>query len=205
MRYFKYIVLLFVADVLATVAYLALSFVAVQSSASSHPLAILWGDENEMGAETERRIAYAIEVWKSGHRSRLVFCIGGARPARGYFGSVVLTERLVAAGVPREQIKKGSGSNDTISNLSELAGVARTHGVRNVLVVTDRLQAMRIAWFLRVSDGLEIDWSLYSFQHAAPQFGTLELWRRIHYEWVALLSLLMPDSLRRGLIDRFRT
>ena len=205
MHYFKYIVLLLVADVLATVAYLALSFVAVQSSPSSYPLAILWGDENEIGPETERRIAHSIEIWKGGDRSRFIFCIGGARPIRGYFGSQVLTERLVAAGVPPEQIYKGSGSNDTISNLSELADATRARGIRNVVVVTDRLQALRIAWFLHVPDGLEIDWSLYSFRQAIPRFGVFELWRRIHYEWVALLSLLVPDSIRRSTIDRFRS
>ena len=205
MHYFKYAALFLIADVLATLAYLAFSFAAVESKASSYPMAILWGDENEIGSETERRIAYAIEVWKSGDRSRLVFCIGGARPVRGYFGSQVLTERLVAAGVPREQIHKGSGSNDTVSNLSELAGAARAHGIRNVMVVTDRLQAMRIAWFLHVPDGLEIDWSLYNFRQAVPRFGVFELWRRIHYEWVALLSLLVPDSMRRSIIDRFRS
>jgi len=205
MRYLKYVALFLLVDALATLAYLAVSFVAVKSNANSYPLAILWGDENEIGSETERRIAYAIEVWKSGDRSRPFFCIGGARPVRGYFGSQVLTERLVAAGVPPEQIYKGSGSNDTISNLSELAGATRARGVRNVVVVTDRLQAMRIAWFLHVPDGLEIDWSLYSFRQAVPRFGVFELWRRIHYEWVALLSLLVPDSMRRSIIDRFRS
>ena len=200
----KYTAVVLCIDMAATAAYVGASFLAVESGGEDEPLAILWGDESEIGAETERRINHAIEKWRAGDPSRSVFCIGGARPRRGYFGSRVLAERFAAAGLPLDRLLSGSGSNDTTSNLSELEELANAAGVRSILVVTDRLQAMRIEWFLPKPHGLALEFSPYDYRTARPSVGIAELWARVHYEWAALASLMLPNLLRRTLIDRIR-
>ena len=117
-------------DVLLSVGYVGASHVVVRPSNKGQAIALLWGDEKELDVETERR------------------------PQRGFFGSQVITERLVAAGVSPAKIRIGSGSNDTVSNLAEIADVARLAGVVQVVVVSNPLQAMRAKLFLPQPDGL---------------------------------------------------
>ena len=200
-RVFIWIVAL---DVVLSVGYVGASHVVVRPSNKGQAIAVLWGDEKELDVETERRIEHAVRVWRSGELTQLMFCIGGKRPQRGFFGAQVITERLVAFGVSPAKIRVGSGSNDTVLNLAEIADVARLAGVVQVVVVSDPLQAMRAKLFLPQPDGLVMNWSPYGLRSARPSIGLLGLWGRVHYEWMAVTSFILPEHVRRCLIDIFR-
>lgn len=194
-----------IVDLVLAAIYVGASVMVASDDSNGQAIAVLWGDANEIGPETERRIAHAIDIWQAGGRAQFIFCVGGSRPARGYFGARVCAEQFASAGVPPDRIWIGPGSNDTASNLLELAEIAKSLAVRRIVLVANSLQAMRGKMLLATPAGLTFVWSPYDLRMARPPIGSVELWWRAHYEWLALASMLLPLDARRDIIGLFRS
>jgi uncharacterized SAM-binding protein YcdF (DUF218 family) len=168
-------------------------------------LVVLWGDDSRPGAETERRVARALELWRAG-RAAMVICVGGSRPSVGFDGARIMMDALQARGVPVPALHAGTQSYDTVSNLREARELARTHQVRRVLVVADSMQTARILWFLRARlDGIAAASGAY-FVSLTPWHASLgHLWMRTHHEWIALAAMALPDEWRARFLRRVRS
>lgn len=202
----RWLAALLVLDVVASAGWLAAAVATERQDRDGEAIAVLWGDEGRLSAEGERRLNQALAVWRSGEPSRLIFCVGGTRAAQAFSGARVLCGRLAEAGIPVDRLRVGPGSNDTISNLSEIGELARSTRVRRVLVVSDPLQSMRIRLFLQNDAApAELGWAPYGYAAAQPATGVGFLWVRVQHEFAAVGSLLIPGGLRRWLIDRLRS
>jgi uncharacterized SAM-binding protein YcdF (DUF218 family) len=198
-RLLRLLALLVMIDLAASAAWLGLSYTVPEPEAGpADAIAVLWGNGHRLGPETIQRLDHAEQLWRDGRAGRLAL-IGGARPMRGFSGAAVMANQLLAAGLPRSALVFGDGSNDTRSNVAELEQVAERHGFRRVLVVTDRLQALRISLLYPRTDRLLAPYP-YRWDHIRP----LHLWWRIHREWASFAGLLLPDRLRDHLLERFR-
>jgi hypothetical protein len=51
-------------------------------------------------------------------------------------------------------------------------------------------------------DQLTINWSPYDLR---TTIDPVALWREVHYEWLALTSMLLPSAARRFVINKWRT
>jgi len=192
-------------DLAASAGWLIAAVATAPQDRDGDAIAILWGDSGRLAGEGVRRLGQALALWHSGNPSRLVFCVGGARPSTGFWGARVLCDRLAAAGVPVDRLRVGTGSNDTVSNLREIAELARNAGVRRIVVVSDPLQTLRIRLLLhKAGDAPATSWAPYDYRTALPRPGLVFLWGRAQHEFLAMVSLLLPDGLRRRLIDRLR-
>jgi hypothetical protein len=172
-------------------------------NANGEAIAILWGDDNSFGAETERRVGHAMDLWRAGSPKRPIFCVGGTRRSQGFSGADEMCRRLAAGGVPLDRLLVGRNSNDTLSNLREIAAFAQANGLSDVTVVANPLQAFR-AWALLPNFGLRLSWSPYSWCCPQPRVTPARIWRMAHHEWLAIVSLALPGSLQRRVLDALR-
>jgi hypothetical protein len=199
------VILGIIADLLLVLVYLLVATMARPAAINTDgALAVLWGDHDSLGDESERRIRYALDLWRSGSPSRLIFCIGGSRPAKTFSGSRRLCERLASGGVPFEALRLGAGSNDTVSNLSEITDMAERDRVQQVVAVVDPLQGFRVQMLLARGRDPLISVAPYDYATALPRVEPYFLWWRVHQEWLAIASLLLPETMRVKIIDALR-
>jgi uncharacterized SAM-binding protein YcdF (DUF218 family) len=193
-------------DFAASVLWLGAAVVTERQDQDGEAIAVLWsGEDTHLSSEGERRVRQALAIWQDGEPSRLIFCIGGNRPALEFSGARLTCELLADSGVPVEKLRTDTGSNDTVSNLHEIGSLARSTRIRRVLVVCDPLQAMRIRFFLqRLADPAVLEWAPYEYRATLSLGEVVQLWTRVQYEFIAVASLLIPQSIRKPLIDRLR-
>lgn len=158
---------------------------------NTQAIAILWGDQTTIGGETRRRMRHALDLRITGFADVPILCIGGQRESIRANGAATMCRILAEVGVPLDKLIVGSGSNDTVSNLNEVKTLARVHSLDRVAVVADPLQAFRGQNFIAASDQT-IFWTAYPVWKIPP----LKLWWRVHTEWLAIISLLLPERLR---------
>jgi uncharacterized SAM-binding protein YcdF (DUF218 family) len=193
-------------DLLLVLAWTALSTVTAPVDSGNGALAILWGDDAQMGPESARRLRHVLSLWQRSGSNRLIFCGGGVRPAKGFSGAALLCGWLAEAGVPKEDLAIGRGSNDSVSNLAELATLARSLGTTHVVIVASPMQTLRMRAFLGSTSATTVSfgWAPYSYADALPSISILDLWLAAHREWLAILSLLLPSNIRREILSRLR-
>lgn len=158
--------------------------------------AVLWGDDRLAGPETDRRIAHAVTLWQQGRCAR-VLVVGGYREPGSPSGAAQMRDMLIAGGVPAAAIVTGGNSYDTVSNLAEIVALEPGRGGADVLVVSDRLHVARVRWWIapRVP-GLRLAPAGYPPRAPALPSELFHQLIRVHHEWVATLSLALPEHLR---------
>ena len=102
-RWLIVLVALLCIDFAATLAWVELADVMLPRNANGEAIAILWGDDNSFGAETERRVGHAMDLWRAGSPKRLIFCVGGTRRSQGFSGADEMCRRLAAGGIPLDR------------------------------------------------------------------------------------------------------
>lgn len=185
-------------DLVVTAAWWSIARVPEPMGATGDAMAVLWGDELTMGEETERRLALTERLWNQ-RAAPVIAVIGGSRPAQGRDGAQTMRRHLVECGIPDDAILSGRGSNDTVSNIAELAELARQHGLSRILVIGGPLQGFRIK-LLDQNPQVE----LVPITPPCPECGPIWIWQDVHYELAALLSFVLPHQARSTLLSLFR-
>jgi uncharacterized SAM-binding protein YcdF (DUF218 family) len=202
-RFSRILGLVLATDLLASSVWVVLcAWVATDAGARADAIVVLWGDQATPGAETERRVARTLDLWRTGRGNRVI-CVGGSRLSARFNGARVMADALAALGVPASALTAGDRSYDTLSNLDEARDLARRHDANSMLVVGDALHVARIMLFherrvapLTVSSGA---YPVGTNPRALPR-----LWLRVHHEWIALATLAIPDGWRAYVLRRLR-
>jgi uncharacterized SAM-binding protein YcdF (DUF218 family) len=143
-----------------------------------------------------RRIRHGIELFKAGGAPRLVLCGGGGRGS-GRSEAAAMRDIALAAGVPAEAMLLDERSTSTYENAVETAALLRTHGLRTVLLVSERFHLPRARMLFRLN-GVAV-----SGVSAAPSGGLRYRADMVVREIVkTLLSLALTLVRRRAAIRR---
>lgn len=194
------LVTLSLIDLMAVLAWSAVAVLAVPDRRDGTAIGVLWGDDDKLASETLRRIRHAYAIWRQGPSERIIICVGGRRYATGLNGAEQACALLRQMGVPGGRLEVGTGSNDTISNLGDLAAAAHRRGASSVTVVAGPVQALRASTMLD-HHGITLYWSTYAIRKVPP----VRLWRMVHHEWLALITMALPDSQRLRLLGLIRS
>lgn len=140
-----------------------------------------------------RRLETALSLYRSGRTTDLVF-IGGCRPRRSYFGSAVLRDRALRAGIPPRKLHIGSGSFDTVGNIEALKPIVTRQAYTSLTLVSSKPHLLRIQRALknRLPSDLNISYA------PTPYEGMWSsVWQHQHEVIQALATTLLPDDLYR--------
>lgn len=111
------------------------------------------GREDPALSDAVERVVRAQALYRAGRARRVLLSAG---PLRGSSEARVLAELLVRWGVPREHLVLEERSVNTRTNALETAALARSLGLRRLLLVTSALHLPRAAGCFRAA-GLEVD------------------------------------------------
>lgn len=89
------------------------------------------------------RLDHALELYRRG-LAPLVITLGGGDPADRHSEGGVGHDYLLAHGVPEESIVAETQSDNTEQSAERLATIARTNGLKNIVVVSDGTHLFRI-------------------------------------------------------------
>ncbi len=140
-------------------------------------------------ADRQARVAATFDLLRRGG-PRPVLIVGGARPARGYFGAENMASELIALGVPATSIRTERTSYDTESNTA--AAIALLGTAPAAVLVSDPLHFPRILLGLR-RRGWDRPVAFHSSRQGESAVTAL---LRVHYEAIAWLGLLAPQAVR---------
>jgi vancomycin permeability regulator SanA len=170
---------------------------------------VLMGDFNEttgdLGDETRRRLNHALDLYNE-EAVEYVLCVGGARPRRQIFGSESMRQFLIDAGIPPEKVYLEKRSYDSKTAWKEIRRMIGNYGWSRIVIVSSPFHLYR---FRRIisdgpAHGLKIIFSPYSLKETRPQATHFDMWREIHYQWIAHYAQLLPEKAYDALIVRLR-
>ncbi len=158
-----------------------------------------------LGAETLRRVSFAAKMFEQGAFDYIV-CAGGARPSRNVYGSELMRQWFLAAGILPDRLYLEKRSNDTRSNLIEGFRMVREKGWQTACVVSSPLHVFRIKEIVREVEGsLSVLLAAYSYGDCRPAMGRVALWGQTHYEWASrLLPRMLPIRMYEKMIEMLR-
>jgi uncharacterized SAM-binding protein YcdF (DUF218 family) len=162
---------------------------------------VLFGDGERFGSNTRRSLEHALAT---ASENATFVCVGGARPARRYWGGCDMRAWLIDRGVRSDRIAVDFLSFDTASNLRQLDLMLRAHGIPYSVLVTDSLHALRIRtlFAMALPDGVAVlGYSLMDGSLASLVNG----FARSQYEVFAWLSTaVLPETLRALAVEWLR-
>ena len=136
-----------------------------------------------------------------------IFCVGGTRRTKNVFGAEYMKQNLLNRGVHGERILIEKISNDSQSNWQVAYPIIRAHQWHSIMIISSPLHIHRLKRLLfnKPWQGLDIYFYPYSYKTAQPQITLFEIWRQVHYEWLAYLShYCLPESWYHYFIEKDR-
>ena len=204
------VVLVFVvADLVGTLLYLnhVTRFAEELEQAKADAAIVLFADfgAGGLGHETLRRVGFAAKAFEEGAFDHIV-CAGGARPRRNLYGSELMRQWLLAAGIPADRVFLEKRSNDTRSNLQESFKIADEKSWQSAWIVSSPLHIFRVKEITRNRRGPPIVFpAAYSYGDCHPNIDGTALWLHTHYEWAAwLLQGILPARGYEKVLDLLR-
>lgn len=156
----------------------------IAAAPTADAAAIFWTE----GSELELRKAAALALIERGAVGSLV-CVGGARPARHFYGCRVLADELASSGIDRSRIIADAASNDSRSNLESLKSLATSNGLNTVVLISDPMHLLRIS-----SEMKEMSFPFQTQFYSSGYGGYWNAFRRAHWEFAAWSVRLMPRN-----------
>jgi len=105
-----------------------------------------------LSARLRRRVERGVRLCQEGVAPVLLLSGGGSGPVPE---AEIMRRLALARGVPEAALLIEPNSRDTIGNARETAGLLRTHGLRSVVLVSDRAHLPRAALLFRLA-GVEV-------------------------------------------------
>ncbi len=170
---------------------------------------VLMGDSADrhtaLGKQTHQRLNHALELYRQGYFKEFL-CVGGARPTRNYSGARLMRRYLIKQGVPEDKIVLEEKSYDTLTNLSFTEEILRVKRVQRVILVSSPLHLHRIEALgdTRFLLGRFAFFAPHPFFGADPPYNLWEMWKAIHYEWVAFAVRRLPPRWYEPLVRHLR-
>jgi uncharacterized SAM-binding protein YcdF (DUF218 family) len=182
-----------------------------ESNVPKTPLAIvLAGDfdreTGEVGPETHRRLNRALDLYKQ-KTIDYVLCIGGARPRLKMYGSELMRQFLINAGIPQERVFLEKKSFDSYTNWYMAYGTIKSYGWNRVVAISSPFHLYRFRQIVNEDPKrrqLNVFYSPYTLKRTRPTMTYFDIWKQVHYEWLANLSVLLPKSIYKKLIRQMR-
>ena len=206
----RLIIFLICVDLIATGLWVKQSVDTFHGDASRAPIAVvlIHDFDQETGApgpETQRRLNYVLRLYQD-EKIEYVLCVGGARPRFDVFGSVLMRQFLIQAGIPKGRVFSEKKSFDSKTNWYMAYKIVKNYGWRTIMVVSSPFHLYRFRQIIK--DGpknhLKVFFAPYSLKNAHPPITYLDIWRQVHYEWLAHLSKFLPEAIYRRLIRHSR-
>ena len=203
------VLVLVVADLACTLLYLKQvnQFAEEQEEAKSDAGVVLFSDfeAGRLGPETLRRVGFTAKQFKRGAFHHIL-CAGGARPNRHLYGSDLMKEWFLGAGIPPDRVFVERRSNDTRSNLEEAFNIVREQGWQSTWVISSPLHMFRVKELTQKMEELpSVFLVAYSYKGCRPRIDRTTLWWQTHYEWATcLLQKILPARSYQVLLDFLR-
>lgn len=189
---------LLLADLLATLVFFGLTRFVDQTSQITDGAGVVFYSDSPR--EASARIDKGIALLEAGKVDRLVM-VGGHRPQEGIVGSQEMALRAIRKSGYGARISADVTSRDTISGLENLAGQPGLSGAQQLVFVSNCMHLMRAKTIYR------------SVSHGGPNarsacakssLNPLDIWKRTHYEAVAWMLYILPQSWRDHILDSVR-
>lgn len=143
---------------------------------------VFYGDQ---GQSSLNRLDAARKIWETHNPKPQILLVGGARPARDYYGSQWMAELLQQSGIAADDLVIDRTSFDTRTNLTALKRIVQELDIKTLLLVSDRLHLRRIVPLMKDRFSKEVS---YRPCAAAIPNGLVGIWVRVHHEWVASIG-----------------
>jgi uncharacterized SAM-binding protein YcdF (DUF218 family) len=158
-----------------------------------------------LGQETLRRVNFTARMFERGAFDHIV-CAGGARPSKDAYGSKLMRDWFLAAGIPADRVFLEKRSYDTRSNLEEGIRIVRERGWSTAWLVSSPLHIFRIKETTQDPGGsLSLFPAAYSYRDCRPEMHRVALWLQTHYEWVSwLLQGILPARTYEKMVATLR-
>ena len=161
---------------------------------SESTFAVFYGDKPEPGSFTLERLQYALSLSDS---NSSFITIGGYRPLEGTNGACDMARWLVGQGVASNKVFVDRSSYDSKSNLHSLARISEQHPTGPIVIITDKLHALRIRHLAPASRISSLPLLQTSGLGRSLLRGQQEV-----LAWLALL--LLPDANYEKLVTSLR-
>lgn len=162
-----------------------------------------------LGKQTLRSVFYGESLYRQGLIAK-IFCVGGARPRKNFFGSELMKQTLIDMGLPSEKILTENQSYDSKSNWRIAHQIISANQWKTVIIIASPLhiyRLKRIVFDKRVDD-IDVSFSPYSYRlwnNSPLEITRIEIWREVHNEWLGFLfHYLLPESLYRYILKTLR-
>ncbi len=207
----KFIFLLIIIDIMLSAAwafYILKRTGDFEKQNHFQVVVILMGDFNHdysaLGSETLKRLNFALSL-----RDKLYIenylCVGGSRPTENIFGAELMKDYLQKNGVPAKQIYSDGRSFDTKGNWQDALKLIEQKNWKTVGMISSAFHLYRAKQFIiKPSKNVNISFIPFPYITSYPKTTLLDLWRSIHYEWVAYILYALPASIYNSvlLLDR---
>ena len=159
----------------------------------------------ELASETHRRLNHAVELYEE-KVIEYILCVGGARPRFNVFGSESMRQFLIDAGVPEGRVFAEKKSFDTITNWYMARQIIQGYGWNRVIAVSSPFHLYRFRQIVNSEPNsrVKVFYSPYILKRSSPSITFFDIWKQVHYEWLANVSTLLPKSIYKRLIHHLR-
>jgi hypothetical protein len=190
-------------DAMLAIAFIVWSDSMVTNDAPmTSVIAALYGDEGALNENTQRTLHATLGLVRP---DTTVLCIGGARPARDFYGAQAMAKWLEDQGLEARRLHVDLQSYDTDSNLEAIVRWQHSNGLA-VTVVVDAIHAPRVRARIARNRLDRIAVYAFPFATAVPAPTLWSAWARVHHEAAAiLLETSLPPSLYRQLLRTLRS
>jgi uncharacterized SAM-binding protein YcdF (DUF218 family) len=173
---------------------------SLPSCSPRHAVVIFFGGEN---THTTDRLHTGMAQLKR-CPDAFAFVIGGARPARGFYGADDMATFLRNRGVSAHRIFQGRLSDDTFSNVHELIALTHAHQITHLTLVSDALHLMRIRFLLQSASPPPPEGLRMEGVPTSPFVAPWHILTRPLYELTAWGMMLLPSRVQRTFLGWVR-
>ena len=128
--------------------------------------------------------------------------VGGSRPGRSFWGSEWMRFYLVEKGISPTRLATELRSYDSRGNVTEMYALARKKDLRHLILVSDPLHLHRLLYIVHHSQFATI--AIKTISTYPRDDRTAFLWRP-HYEAMAWMAQILPESMFHRLLRMFRS
>lgn len=149
-------------------------------------------DEQHLGSDSKKRANVAIQLFEAG-KIQYIIAIGGFNYKNRKVDRHLMSEYLIAHGIPDKVIYYDTLSYNTITNWQEAKKIMEIEDFKSAVAISSPLHIYRIADMINEPDITYATYH-YQFNHFNDYYT---LYKNVHHEWKSLtLSFLFEESLR---------
>jgi vancomycin permeability regulator SanA len=163
-----------------------------------------FGVDGDLGRESLRRLALAVELHKR-HIGKNIIFVGGWRPSRYLRGSRLMAERAVEAGIKSSNIFYDMSSRDTLQNWREAEKIIIENNFKEVILISSVFHLIRIERIIKMRNDIKGFYASYRETNALPPKSLWESFSDYNYNVISFMAyLILPSCFYQAIIDEVR-